>query len=282
MTILLIAIFTFISLTALIYILYPSFERRAQSWHKRRMEKFTPRLDNMFISIPSRKVLLIDLVSPFVIGILVFFLTGKLPFALAAAFAALLIGAFVIKQLEIIRKRKFSSQLVDALMLLSGSLKAGLSLLQAFEALVEEMPAPISQEFSLVLRENRMGVPLEDCLNKLKRRMDCEDLNMMVTAVLVARETGGNLTAIFSNLVTAIRERNRLLGKVRALCVQGKLQGRIMMLLPIVFAYGVYKFDPHFFKVLTDDPTGRLLLGYAVISMLIGIVLINRLSRIEI
>ena len=80
----------------------------------------------------------------------------------------------------------------------------------------------------------------------------------------------------------SIRERDRLLGRVKALCVQGKLQGRIMMVLPIVFAYGVYKFDPNFFTVLINDPVGKMLLTYAVISELIGIFLIQRLSKIEI
>lgn len=282
MTVLLIAVLIFISLAALFYALYPFMEQRAQAWQKKRMGKFTPRLDNMFIYIPSRKLLIIDLVFPFIAGLSVFFLTKKVLFATAGGLVSLIIIALIIKRLEMVRRRKFSSQLVDALMLLSGSLKAGLSLLQAFEALVEEMPPPISQEFSLVLRENRMGVPLEDCLAKLKRRMECDDLNMIVTAVLVARETGGNLTTIFSNLVMSIRERDRLLGRVKALCVQGKLQGRIMMVLPIVFAYGVYKFDPTFFTVLINDPVGKMLLTYAVISELIGIFLIQHLSKIEI
>ena len=282
MDILLIAVLVFISLSALLYALYPFLEQRAQVWQKKRMEKFTPRLDNMFIHIPSRKLLIIDLGCPLAAGFLVFFLTKKPIFAFLAAFAGLVLVAWFIKRLEAARRIKFSRQLVDGLMLLSGSLKAGLSLLQAFEALVEEMPPPISQEFGLVLRENRMGVPLEDCLAKLKRRIECEDLNMIVTAVLVARETGGNLTTIFSNLIMSIRERDRLLGRVKALCVQGKLQGRIMMVLPIVFAYGVYKFDPNFFTVLINDPVGKMLLTYAVISELIGIFLIQRLSKIEI
>jgi len=282
MTILLIAVLIFISLAALFYALYPFLERGAQLWQKKRMGKFTPRLDNMFIQIASPKLLLIDLGCPLAVGSLTFLLTKKPIFAGLAAFMGLVLVSFFIKFLEAARKRKFSGQLVDGLMLLSGSLKAGLSLLQAFEALAEEMPPPISQEFNLVLRENRMGVSLEDCLVKLRRRMECEDLDMIVTAVLVARETGGNLTAIFSNLVVGIRERNRLLGKVKALCVQGKLQGRIMMFLPIVFACAVYRFNPDFLTGFINDPMGRMLLIYAVISQLIGMFLIQRLSRVEI
>lgn len=282
MSVLLITILSFVSLTFIFHLLYPFIERRIQFWHKKRMEKIVPRLDDIFLQVPARKFIFLDAGFAFLAGLTVFILTEKILFALLASFVSLIVITFIIKQLKIIRKRKFADQLVDGLMVLSGSLKAGLSLLQSLETLAEEMPPPISQEFSLVVRENRMGVPLEDCLYKLKHRMDCEDLNTIVTAILVARETGGNLTAIFSNLVMTIRERDRLMRKVKALCVQSKIQGKIMMVLPIIFAYGVYKLDPHFLDVMTQDSFGRMLLGYAVISEFIGIVLISRLSKIDV
>lgn len=282
MIIYLIAILIFIAITIFIYSGYPFFERTAQSWQKKRVEKVTPKLDKMFIDISPQKLLLIDIISPLSVALLAFFLTKRFWLAIVAALAGLVIPTFIIKHLETLRRSRFSNQLVDGLMLLSGSLKAGLSLPQAFEALVEEMPPPISQEFSLVVRENRMGVPLEECLDKLKTRMCSEELDMIVTAILVAKDTGGDITTIFSNLVITIRERNKLLGRVRALCMQGRLQGRIMMALPIVFGYGVYKLDPSFFNVLLNDPQGRWLLAYAVVSEIIGIILIARMSKIEI
>lgn len=282
MSVLLITILSFVSLTFIFHLLYPLLERRIQSWHKKRVEKIVPRLDDIFLQVSARKFIFLDAGFAFFAGLVVFIITEKILFALLASFVSLIVITFIIKQLKIIRKRKFADQLVDGLMVLSGSLKAGLSLLQSLETLVEEMPPPISQEFSLVVRENRMGVPLEDCLYKLKQRMDCEDLNTIVTAILVARETGGNLTAIFSNLVMTIRERDRLMRKVKALCVQSKIQGKIMMVLPIIFAYGVYKLDPHFLDVMTQDSFGRMLLVYAVISEFIGIVLISRLSKIDV
>lgn len=280
--ILFIAVLIFVTLSALLYALYPYMEQRAKQWHRGRLEKFNPKLDNMFIQIPSKKLLIIDICCPLIAGTVVYYVTKKSLFGLLAALAGLVLVGLIVKRMEALRRARFSGQLVDGLMLLSGSLKAGLSLVQSLEALVEEMPPPISQEFGLLLRENRMGVPLEDCLVKLKNRMSSEDLDMIVTAILVARETGGNLTTIFSNLVISIRERNRLLGRVRALCVQGKLQGRIMMALPVVFAYGVYRFDPNFFTTLLNDPLGKTLIGYAVVSEILGIFFIQRLSKIEI
>lgn len=277
-----ITIFIFTCVTILAYALYPKAEQTLRLWQQKRVKKVTPKLDDMFLDISARKLLLLDIVIPLVCAAAAFFITKIFWIGILSAFAGLIIPNIIVKQLGNIRRQRFASQLVDGLMLLSGSLKAGLSLIQAFEALVEEMPAPISQEFSLVVRENRMGVPLEECLAKLKKRMRCEELDMIVTVILVARETGGDLTAIFSNLVLTIRERSRLQGRVKALCTQGSLQGKIMMVLPLVFGYGVYKLDPSFFKGLLQDPHGQMLLSYAVVSEIIGAILIARLSKIEI
>lgn len=278
----LISIFIFISVTAVSYLLYPFSEKRFIGWRKKRIEKLTPELDKMFIKAYMKKILLIDIISPLALAVLVFFITKIFWMALLSALGGVALTNFIIKQMEQNRRKKFANQLVDGLMLLSGSLKAGLSLIQSFEALIEEMPVPISQEFSLVVRENRMGVPLEECLAKLKYRMMSEELDMVITAMLVARETGGDLTTIFSNLVMTIRERNRLLGRAKALCTQGSLQGKIMIALPVVFAYAVYKLDPKFFSTLLNDPMGKTLLGYAVISEIIGAILIVRLSKVDI
>lgn len=282
MIIFLIVLFAFLSFLIIVNMLYPEVERVYNNWQRKRIDKITPRLDSMFLDVSYRKLLIIDILFPLVIGVVVFLVTRIFYAALMSVFVVIILSSLIVKRMETIRRTKFAGQLVEGLMLLSGSLKAGLSLLQSFETLVEEMPAPIAQEFSLVLKENRMGVPLEECLVKFKRRMQCEELDMLVTVVLVARETGGDLTTIFTNMVKTIRERNRLLGRVKALCSQGRLQGRIMMFLPIVFGYGVYKFDPSLFNTLINDPQGRMMLGYAVISEILGMFFIVRLSKIEV
>jgi tight adherence protein B len=144
------------------------------------------------------------------------------------------------------------------------------------------MPNPISQEFGLVIRQMQMGVPLEEAITKLKKRMRLDELDMVVTAMMVARETGGDLTATFSRVIYTIQERNKLIGRVNALCVQGKLQGAIMSVLPIIFGLFVYKVNPNFFDIFLKDNFGRALLLYAGISEVLGIIFIRKLSRIDI
>jgi tight adherence protein B len=180
------------------------------------------------------------------------------------------------------RKAKFHSQLVDGLMVLSSSLKAGLSFLQALEVLVEEMPQPISEEFGLIIKENKMGIRLEESFEKLNKRMPSEDLNLITTAILIARDTGGNLTVIFENLANSIREKTKISDQVKTLTTQGKWQGVIMSFLPIGFAAFIFKTNPEYLQLMLSSQLGRFLLIYAVISELVGMFLIQKLTKVEI
>ena len=261
---------------------YPFFEALMDRWQRKRMDKITPKLDSMFLDIPLSKLLLIDVLSPLACGLLGFLVSHNAWVATAAAVAGLALPILIIKRLEAMRRQKFASQLVDGLMILSSSLKAGLSLLQSFEELVQEMPNPISQEFGLVIRQMQMGVSLEEAITKLKVRMRLDELDMVVTAMLVARETGGDLTQTFSRVIYTIQERNKLIGRVQALCVQANMQGIIMSLLPILFGIFVYKVNPGFFDVFLKDNLGRGLMLYAVISEILGIIFIRKLSRVDI
>jgi tight adherence protein B len=178
------------------------------------------------------------------------------------------------------RKNKFNSQISDALMILSSCLKGGLSLLQAIEAVAEELPPPISQEFGLMLRENKMGMSLEESFEKLNKRLPSEELNLLTTSILVARETGGDITQLFTTLINTIRAKLKLVDNVKTLSMQGKIQGVVMSLLPIGFTIMVYSTNPHYFDVMLASPIGRVLLIYAVISEIIGIFLIKVFSKV--
>jgi len=272
----------FVGVFYLARLAYPFFEALMDRWQRKRMDKITPKLDSMFLDIPLSKLLLIDVLSPLACGLLGFLVSHNAWVATAAAVAGLALPVLIIKRLEAMRRQKFASQLVDGLMILSSSLKAGLSLLQSFEELVQEMPNPISQEFGLVIRQMQMGVSLEEAITKLKVRMRLDELDMVVTAMLVARETGGDLTQTFSRVIYTIQERNKLIGRVQALCVQANMQGIIMSLLPILFGIFVYKVNPGFFDVFLKDNLGRGLMLYAVISEILGIIFIRKLSRVDI
>ena len=147
--------------------------------------------------------------------------------------------------------------------------------------MVEEMPAPIAQEFSLVLRENQMGVPLDESLEHLNKRIQSQELNLIITAIDIARETGGNLTEPFEKLMFTIRERDKLIGKVKTLTLQAKMQGIIMSLMPIFFGIVVYYMNPEFAMLMLENPYGRILLAIAGVLEIVGIFLLWKLSQVE-
>lgn len=261
---------------------FPSLAKRLSQYQTKKVKESAKRLDTMFVKVPAKKLFLIHTLAPLAAAAIGFLLTGKLFIALISAAFGLVLPTIIIKRLDVNRKRKFQAQLVDSLMILSSSLKGGLSLLQSIETVVEEMPAPISQEFALVLRENKMGIPLDESLEGLNRRMKSDELNLITTAISVARETGGNLPQTFTQLIYTIREKTKLMGKIRTLTTQGRLQGAIMSFLPIGFAGVVYSLNPRFFDIMLQNQLGQFLLGYALVSQLIGIFLIMKFSRVEV
>ena len=281
MIIFVILILTFASVTLLINEFIPLSTIWAKLWQTKTTKNTVQGLDRMFYRIPRKKIILMVTLFPLGLGLIGLLFTHHI----LGIIIGMSIGAFIprlfIKYMEKKRKQKFAEQLVDGLMIISSSLKAGLSLLQSIETMVEEMPPPINQEFGLLVNENHMGIPFEECAEHLKQRVDCEDLDMIITAILVARETGGDLTETFSQLVYTIREKDKIDRRVRTLTTQGKLQGAIMALLPIVFAIFVYKMNPNSFDIMLKDSVGKMLLVWAVVSQIIGILLIKKLSKVD-
>jgi len=194
----------------------------------------------------------------------------------------LVLPSLIVQNIEKRRKRKFQNQLIDASLLLSNSLRSGLSFLQAVEVVVEEMPPPISQEFSYVIKEVQMGVSLEKSLSRLNKRMYSEDLNMLVTSILVAQKAGGDLSKIFESLVKTVRHKNKVSQQVTTLTLQSRWQGMIMMALPILFAFGMTRLNPRYFETMWHSQIGRALLIYAGISQILGIMMIRYLSKVEV
>jgi tight adherence protein B len=180
------------------------------------------------------------------------------------------------------RIKKFQGQLVDGLTLLSSSLKAGLSFIQAIEVLCEEMPPPISQEFKLILKENKWGMSLEESLIKLRKRIPLEEANLLISSILIARESGGELPKVLLRLTSTIRDNIKLKEKVATLTLQGRLQGLIMMFLPVGFSYFIYKQNPDHFVVMWQNPTGRLFVLIAIALQIVGMVIIKKVSTIRI
>lgn len=262
--------------------LIPLVLERMQAWQKKKEISVAQEFDKLFYDkSPKHLVRLYFILPPLlaVIGLLGF---NSVLFAIGGALLGLFIPNFILKARDGARRQKFNNQILDAIMVLSSSLKGGLSLLQAFEVLVEEIPSPMSQEIGLVVRENKMGVTLEESLNHLKQRMESEELTLLINSIMVARETGGDLTKVFSRLSTTIRDNRKLKESVKTLTLQGRMQGIIMSVLPFLFIWWVLTFNRSHFDILLQNETGRTLLFVAVFLQIIGMILIKKFSTVKI
>ncbi|MDD5574447.1 MAG: type II secretion system F family protein [Candidatus Omnitrophica bacterium] len=278
----LIFIALFASVTVLGYQLVPVAWDKFYAWRVHGVEVQKARLKEMFLDMDPQKLFLLNVISPTVFCIVGLAILKSLMGALAGLAVGFAIPALIVKNMIFARKARFAVQITDGLMILSSCLKGGLSLLQSIEALVEELPAPISQEFGLILRENKMGIPLEESFENLNKRMPSEELNLLTTAILVARETGGDITLLFGRLIDTIRVKSKLNENVKTLSMQGKIQGIVMSMLPIAFAILVVSFNPNYFDIMLSSPVGRGLMVYAAISECIGMYMIRMFSRINV
>ncbi len=167
------------------------------------------------------------------------------------------------------RVKVYEGQMVDALNLLSNGLRAGLSVPQSIGMVVEELPAPVSQEFNLILQQTKIGVPLDEAFENLSKRVPTEDNDMFVSAVNILRETGGNLAEVFDTIAGVIRERVRLKQKIDTYIAQGKMQGGIIASMPTLMASYFASVDPNFTEKLST-PIGMVLVGVAIILNILG------------
>jgi len=279
------AIFLVFCTAALVgYAVVPAMYNKTSSLSQKRAHVLTGKLDRVLPRAQLKKLGQIYVFAP--IGMAaVFYFFFPPGFQLIGVVFGFIGGfffpSFYTQMLIAQNKKKFDDQLIDALMIMSSSFRGGLSLIQAVEAVVEEMPDPINQEFSTVLGENKMGVSLEESLNHLYNRMPSSALQQVITAILLARETGGNLPVIFTRIVNAIREHRKIQSQIDTLTLQGKIQGVVMSLLPIGFFVIIYSSNPTFFQHMFKSQMGRALLIYAAFSEVIGAYMIWKISTFK-
>lgn len=207
---------------------------------------------------------------------------GLGPAAWAAGVAGYGLPALWLRQRLARRLRVFETQLPDALALVAGALRSGYSFLQALAVVSREMPDPVAGEFARVLREHKVGVPLEDALTALSRRMGSADLDLAVTAVLIQRQVGGNLAEVLERIGGTLRDRLQLLGQVRTLTSQGRLSGWIISLLPLALGVVLYVMNPGHVGLLLRHPLGWAMLAMGLLMQATGMLVIRHLVNMDV
>jgi tight adherence protein B len=180
------------------------------------------------------------------------------------------------------KMQKFSNQIGDTLLLISNSLKSGYGFLQSMDMVAKEMKPPIQTEFGRVLKEINLGMTTEDALTRLPLRVNSSDIDLVVTAMLIQRQIGGNLAEILDNISHTIRERIRIKGEIRTLTAQGRLSGLIIGALPIGIGLFLLMANPKYITQLFTDVRGQMMIGYAIIAEIVAILIIRKIINFKI
>ncbi len=180
------------------------------------------------------------------------------------------------------RMAAFAQEFPDALDLLVSALRAGLSFAAAMQIVAEESPEPIRSEFAVTVEEQALGLDFRESLVNLTKRVDCLDLRFFVTAVILQRDTGGNLAEILENTAVLIRDRYRVLGDIRTFTAHGKMTGAILVTLPIVMALYTWALTPDYFQPMLESSGGRNLLIFAGLMQIAGMLVIRKIVNIRV
>lgn len=240
------------------------------------------RLGEIFLFVDPASLLMWALLLSVALATGVFAVTGSVGLSLLAMVAGFRMPSYVMTRLRNRRKMRFQVQLPLALLQLAGALKAGAGMSAALRHITEHSEAPLSQEFALVLREQRLGVTLEAALEHLRERMPSEASALMVSAIRVALRTGGNLAETLEQVATTLRDRLQLQGKIRALTSQGRMQAWILGVLPLLLLGVLSYLDPDAMAVLWTRPSGWIALGAIGGLEFAGVLWIHRIIDIDI
>ncbi len=202
----------------------------------------------------------------------------------AVVFAA--VGGFlpvmVMMQKKNARMRAFAEEFPDTLDLLVSALRAGISFSGALQIVADESPEPVRSEFAIVVEEQALGLDLREALTNMANRVDSLDLKFFVTAVILQRDTGGNLTEVLENTGRLIRDRFRILGDIMTFTAQGRLTGLILTCLPLGLGIFMAMIAPDYFHKMWDHPNGRAILGFAALMQILGSLAIRKIVDIKV
>jgi tight adherence protein B len=180
------------------------------------------------------------------------------------------------------RLKTFGAQMPDAMELIARALRSGHSLASGFNLVASEMNDPIATEFTRVFEEQNLGIPLEEALQNMADRIPNLDLKFFATAVILQRQTGGDLAEILDKIGYLVRERFKIYGQVQALTGEGRLSGVVLLALPPVLFLAVYKLNPEYISVLFTDTMGKQMLAGAALMQFVGALVIRKIINIKV
>ena len=245
-------------------------------------EKLQVKISSAYWAITDTEFILIRIIVTILAILLGWVVTANI---LGGAFLggiALLVPPILLDQAIARRQRKFHEQLLDVLIMIKGAVQAGYSLMQALDMMAEQVSEPSATEYGRVLREVRFGIPLEQALLNLSERMENDDLQIVVTAIIINTQVGGNLSTVLEATISTIRDRLHLFGEIRSLTAYSRYVGNFLSLVPFIAGIAVFLITPDYFEAVKTEFITQVAFVFALIGVIIGNILIRRMARIRV
>jgi tight adherence protein B len=269
---------------------YFSSDRIIDLLHRRTLgsrEEVLSLMDKMFVDTDRKKVTYAMMAGAFGPGAIVFALAWPHVVLGSIAFVILMVIGWqapkiIMTNLWEKRCSKLVDQMVDGMTIMGNGIKAGQSLTQSMERVVENMSGPLPQEFGLILNKVRLGMSVEEALNEFGERIPRQDVQMFVTAVVILKETGGNMAETFGTIVSTVRERQKVEKKIEAMTAQGNMQAIIVTMVPLILLGVFLAVDPNYVMPLFTTPLGWVCLAFIVSLQIIGLVIMKKIVTIKV
>ncbi|MDP2371797.1 MAG: type II secretion system F family protein [Rhodoferax sp.] len=239
-------------------------------------------LEEMFIFTDADRIMAINVLALILLPILAWMLTGNVIMVGICVVVAFMAPRYVLRYIAERRLRQFEQQLPDALLMITGALRAGASLPVALDSVASEGKEPISQEFELMLREMRLGLDMGVALERLEKRVPLTDLALVTAGMALSREVGANLAETLESISKTIRAKLQMEGRIRSLTAQGKMQGWVMSALPVFLILILNVMEPEAMAPLFNAWYGWVTLAVISVAIAIGYHFIRRITNIDV
>jgi tight adherence protein B len=246
------------------------------------METSSASLGDMFLFVDTKRLFLYNIIAIIIIPLISYMMFGSLTTS-AIVLAIIMILPFrLYRRMKKKRLKMIEEQLPDALIMISGNLASGGSLNMALDAVVKNQPAPLSQEFMLFTREQRIGVEFDKSLRNMERRIPNQDFIMFTSALKISREVGGDLGDVINTLANTLRRKATMEGKIESLTSQGKMQGIVMTGLPIMIGAILFFIEREAMEKLFTTTTGWIVLCIIIVMEVLGYFFISKVTTIDV
>ncbi len=256
----------------------PPLMTSAQEQYKRRFGGRSRELDQLFLRMKPSHIL----IAALGVGVLIGVLTQSLIFGSLAVASGVFAPRIVLSLWKDMRSSQFEAQFIDALTLINNALKSGLDIATGLELVAANTKPPMSEEFGLVVNAYRLGASLDNALMDMTNRIQSRGLETAISAIIIQRETGGNLIKTFEQLVATIRDENKLQQKIRALSAQGRTQITFLAVFPWLLAVLFYFISPDMFGPALSNSWGQAVLGFLIIWEILGIIVTKKIVTVDV